>query len=191
MNRLIIFTLTFLTFSSCFQNNNNPLSGQGSTSNQVLTSSSLKTDSSGLSKTTALLKTVHGNLQIKFYPKKAPNTVTRILELIQQGFYDGLQFHRVISKFVVQTGDPTALGTGGSGSKLKAEFNDLQHVKGTLAMARSKDDKDSADSQFYIALNTLPHLDGNYTVFGQVTEGLDHLDKIQKGDKILSFSLNN
>ena len=165
--------------------------GSLSEKKQVLNASSMVTDPAGLSKTTALMKTVHGNILIKFYPQKAPNTVTRIVELIQQGFYDGITFHRVIPKFVAQAGDPTALGTGGSGSKLKAEFNDIQHVKGTIAMARGQDDKDSADSQFYISLRTLPHLDGKYTVFAQVIEGLDFLDKLQQGDKILSFSLND
>lgn len=145
-------------------------------------------DSSGLSKTKAILKTVHGNIVFKFYPTKAPNTVTRIMQLINSGFYDGLVFHRVVPNFVIQGGDPTATGTGGSGQRLKAEFNDIQHIKGAVAMARAQD-KDSADSQFYIALTNLPHLDGNYTVFGQVVEGLEVLEKIQQGDKILSISL--
>lgn len=149
-------------------------------------SGSLKTDSNGLSTAQATIKTVHGNIVFKFYPDKAPNTVNRIVELIKSGFYDGLIFHRVVPNFVVQGGDPTGNGTGGSGKKLKAEFNDIQHIRGTVAMARASD-PDSADSQFYIALTTLPHLDGSYTVFGQVVEGMELLEKIQVGDKILSL----
>ena len=90
---------------------------------------------------------------------------------------------------MAQAGDPTGLGSGGTGARLKSEFNDVQHIRGTLAMARDNNDKDSADSQFYIALSTLPHLDGKYTVFAQVVEGLDLLSRIQQGDKILTFSL--
>lgn len=148
----------------------------------------LKTDERNLSQKGAILKTVHGNIIIKFYPKHAPNTVTRIMTLIEKGFYNGLKFHRVIPNFVVQTGDPTATGTGGSGQNLKAEFNEIQHIRGTVAMARAQD-PDSADSQFYIALSTLPHLDQKYTVFGQVVQGIDILPRIEKGDKILNFSL--
>lgn len=152
-----------------------------------ITAASLITDGGGLSFSKAILKTVHGNIEFKFYPQKAPNTVTRIIQLIRTGFYDGLIFHRVIGGFVAQTGDPTATGSGGSGTQLKAEFNNIQHIKGTVAMARGPSD-DSADSQFYIAFSALPQLDGKYTVFGQVSEGFQYLMKIKKGDKILSLS---
>jgi cyclophilin family peptidyl-prolyl cis-trans isomerase len=179
-----------LLFTSCFGETKKIENNDKTEEIQIVTSDKLKTDSRGLSKTTALLKTVHGNFVIKFYPQKAPNTVTRVLSLIQKGFYDGLTFHRVIDKFVAQTGDPTGLGSGGTGSKLKEEFNDVQHIRGTMAMARDNANNDSADSQFYIALSTLPHLDKKYTVFAQVIEGLDLLERIQQGDKILSFSLN-
>lgn len=141
----------------------------------------------GLSESKATMKTVYGNIVFKFYPKKAPLTITRIIELIEQGFYDGLKFHRVVPNFVVQLGDPTGTGSGGSGQKLKAEFNDIQHIRGTVAMARTVDEN-SADSQFYIALTTLPHLDQRYTVFAQVVEGLDILSKISQGDKVLSLT---
>ena len=150
----------------------------------------LQTDDKNLSIKKAILKTVHGNITIKFYSKHAPNTVTRFMNLVETGFYNGLKFHRVIPNFVIQTGDPTGTGTGGSGQKLKAEFNEIQHIKGTVAMARAQS-PDSADSQFYIALSTLPHLDKKYTVFGQVINGLEILDKISKGDQILNFSLIN
>ena len=122
-----------------------PVSATGSVS-----AKDLQLGSNNLSKGKATIKTVHGNIVFKFYPKHAPNTTTRIIQLIQKGFYDGLNFHRVVPNFVIQGGDPLGNGTGGSGQNLKAEFNSLQHVKGTVAMARSQD-PDSADSQFYIA----------------------------------------
>ncbi len=139
----------------------------------------------GLSKSTAIIKTKNGNISFKFFPKDAPKTVERIVTLINQGFYSGLTFHRVVPGFVVQGGDPDGNGTGGSGVKLNAEFNQRRHIKGAVAMARSQD-PNSADSQFYIVLEPQPHLDGNYTVFGQVTSGMDVVEKIIPGDKMLS-----
>ena len=183
---ITLFFSLFFTLSSC--NKQQTKNQEGQSTAQATNSAQMQVDSSGLSKTKAILKTVHGNIVFKFYPNKAPNTVTRISELISKGFYDGLIFHRVVPNFVIQGGDPTATGTGGSGQRLKAEFNDIQHIKGTVAMARAQD-KDSADSQFYIALTNLPHLDRNYTVFGQVIEGLEILEKVQQGDKMLSLSL--
>ncbi len=150
--------------------------------------SELITNDKGLSDMKAVLKTVHGNIVFKFYPQKAPNTVTRIIQLIQTSFYDGVTFHRVEPNYVVQTGDPTGTGRGGSGYKLKAEFNDIPHTKGVVAMARAID-PDSADSQFYFALGTLSNLDGKYTVFGKVVEGEELLNQIVVGDKILSLTL--
>jgi cyclophilin family peptidyl-prolyl cis-trans isomerase len=149
----------------------------------------LKTDIGGLSTTSATIKTIHGDIVFRFYTKAAPRTSVRIMQLIQQHFYDGLVFHRAIPNFIIQTGDPTGTGTGGSGVKLKSEFNELQHIKGTMGMARGID-VNSADSQFYISLTTLSHLDGKNTVFGQVVDGLDVLPKISKGDKIISITLN-
>ncbi|MCM2324169.1 MAG: peptidylprolyl isomerase [Oligoflexia bacterium] len=132
-----------------------------------------------------MLETSKGIIRFKFYPQDAPNTVNRIIELVQQGFYNGLTFHRVVPGFVVQGGDPVGNGTGGSGQKLKAEFNNRRHVEGAVAMARAMD-PDSADSQFYISLGTHPHLDRSYTVFGQVIEGMDVARKLEKGDKMIS-----
>ncbi len=175
---ICLLTLTLMGGMACTKK-------EANTDSEQTLSSGLKSDSNGLSVAKATIKTVHGNIVFKFYPNKAPNTVNRIVELIKTGFYDGLIFHRVVPNFVAQGGDPTGTGTGGSGKKLKAEFNDIQHIRGTVAMARASE-PDSADSQFYIALTTLPHLDGNYTVFGQVVEGLDLLDKIQKDDKMLN-----
>lgn len=149
----------------------------------------LKTDIGGLSTASATVKTVHGDIVFRFYTKAAPRTVARIMQLIQSKFYDGLLINRAIPNFIIQTGDPTGTGTGGSGFKLKAEFNELQHIKGTMGMARGTN-KDSADSQFYISLTTLPHLDGKNTIFGQVVDGLDILHKLSKGDRIISITLN-
>lgn len=180
---LLIFFL-----SSCLGQNSSDKSQENS---ELLNSGkALEVDGKGLSKASITIKTVQGNIIFKLYPNQAPITVARIIELANEGFYDGLTFHRVVPGFVVQGGDPNGDGTGGTGKKLKAEFSNLQHVKGTVAMARAAGDEDSADSQFYIALNTLPHLDGSYTVFGQVTEGLDVVEKIQKGDKIISMSFS-
>ena len=145
-------------------------------------------DDKGLSKITAVIKTERGDIKFKFYADKAPVTSRRIAELIQKGFYNGLKFHRVVPDFVIQGGDPLGNGTGGSGQKLKAEFNDLPHVKGTVAMARAQD-PDSADSQFYISLGRHAFLDGKYTVFGHVVEGMDNITKIQKDDAMNTVSI--
>ena len=129
----------------------------------------------------AVIETDKGNMTIEFYPEVAPETVKRISELIQEGFYNGLTFHRVVAGFVIQGGDPQGNGSGGSGKNIKAEFNSRKHIRGTVAMARSAD-PDSADSQFYICLAPQPSLDGKYTVFGQVVEGMEVIDKIVVGD---------
>ncbi len=121
-----------------------------------------------------------GRVVIQLMPEVAPNHVKRIKELVRQGFYDGVPFHRVIDGFMAQTGDPTGTGTGGSGTKIDAEFNAEKHVRGTVAMARAAD-PNSADSQFFIVFQEAPHLDGNYTAFGKVTEGMEFVDKIKKG----------
>lgn len=148
----------------------------------------LTMDANGLSKATVVLRTNQGVIKYKFYPGDAPNTVNRMIELIQKKFYDGLAFHRVVPGFVIQGGDPLGNGTGGSGQKLKAEFNNRHHVEGAVAMARAQD-PDSADSQFYISLGVHPHLDHSYTIFGQVIEGMDVVRKIAVGDKMLSVSI--
>jgi cyclophilin family peptidyl-prolyl cis-trans isomerase len=149
----------------------------------------LSTDISGLSTTYATIKTVHGDITFRFYTKAAPRTSSRVIELIQNKFYDGLIFHRAIPNFIIQTGDSSGTGSARNVNKLAPEFNDIQHIKGTIAMARGIE-KDSADTQFYISLTTLPHLDGKNTVFGQVVEGLDVLPKLAKGDRIISITLN-
>jgi peptidylprolyl isomerase len=121
-----------------------------------------------------------GRVVIKLRPDLAPNHVARIKELVRQSFYDGLTFHRVIPGFMAQTGDPKGDGTGGSGKNLKAEFSKEHHVRGTVSMARASD-PDSGDSQFFICFDTAPHLDGNYTIWGQVVEGMEHVDAIKAG----------
>ena len=145
----------------------------------------LTVDANGMSKATMVLNTNQGVIKFKFYSNDAPKTVKRIIELAHQGFYNGLTFHRVVPGFVIQGGDPNGNGTGGSGQKLDPELNNRNNVEGTVAMARSSDPA-SADSQFYISLGTHPNLDHNYTIFGQVTEGMDVAKKISPGDKMVT-----
>ena len=121
-----------------------------------------------------------GVVKIETFPKSAPKTVDRIIELSNEGFYDGLTFHRVIKGFMAQGGDPDGNGTGGSGKNLKAEFNDLKHERGTVSMARAQH-PDSADSQFFICYDTQPFLDNKYTVWGKVIEGMHLIDRIPEG----------
>jgi len=127
------------------------------------------------------IETEHGDILIELYADTAPNTVANFKALGGKGFYDGLTFHRVIADFMVQGGDPEGTGMGSPGYKVKAEFNARKHVRGTLAMARSGH-PDSAGSQFYICYGDTPHLDGQYTIFGQVVEGMDAVDAIKQGD---------
>ena len=124
-----------------------------------------------------------GEIRIELFPEDAPKTVESFLALSRKGFYDGLTFHRVVPGFVAQGGDPKGDGTGGPGYALKAEFNKRKHVRGTVAMARSAS-PDSAGSQFYICFQAAPHLDGKYTVFGQVVSGLEAVDRIKVGDRM-------
>ncbi|KPP82715.1 MAG: peptidylprolyl isomerase [Oceanicaulis sp. HLUCCA04] len=122
-----------------------------------------------------------GDVKIRFRPDLAPKHVARITELAQSGFYDGISFHRVIDGFVAQGGCPKGTGTGGSGTKIPAEFNAERHVRGTMSMARTND-PDSADSQFFICLDAVPYLDNNYTVWGEVIEGMEFVDALPKGE---------
>ena len=129
---------------------------------------------------TLLLELKTGQVVIELLPALAPRHVERIKELTREGFYDGLMFHRVIEGFMAQTGDPKGDGTGGSGKRIMAEFSKEPHTRGTLSMARSSN-PNSADSQFFIVLDDAPHLNGQYTVWGRVTEGMDHVDQIKLG----------
>ena len=129
---------------------------------------------------TLYLDAPKGRVTIELRPDLAPNHVARIKELVRTGFYDGLKFHRVIEGFMAQTGDPRGDGTGGSGKKLKAEFNSANFLRGTVGMARAND-PDSGDSQFFICFEPAPFLDGKYTVWGQVTAGMEAIDAIKRG----------
>ena len=130
---------------------------------------------------TLVLTLKDGPVVIKLRPDLAPNHGARIKELAREGFYDGTPFHRVIPGFMAQGGDPTGTGTGGSGKNLNAEFSSARHVRGTTSMARAQS-PNSADSQFFICFAPAPFLDGKYTIWGEVVEGMDHVDNIKKGD---------
>lgn len=131
-----------------------------------------------------VLETERGTLTFRMFPEVAPRTVARISELADSGFFDGLVFHRVVADFVVQSGDPTGTGEGGTGRTIPAEFSQLHYIRGSVGMARSED-VNSNDSQFFICITDQPHLDGKYTLFGQVILGEEVLDRIRQGDKIL------
>jgi len=132
---------------------------------------------------TLILETTKGTAVIELRPDLAPNHVARIKELAREKFYDGVVFHRVIDGFMAQTGDPTGTGMGGSGKKLKAEFNREPHLRGTLSMARAQN-PDSGDSQFFICFADARFLDGQYTVWGKVIEGMENIDKIKRGEPV-------
>jgi peptidylprolyl isomerase len=129
---------------------------------------------------TLYLEVPAGRVVIELRPDLAPKHVAQIKALARKGFYDGIAFHRVIDGFMVQTGCPNGTGTGGSGNNLKAEFNDAPHERGVCSMARTAD-PNSADSQFFIMLGRHPHLDRQYTVWGKVVSGMEHVDAIKKG----------
>jgi peptidylprolyl isomerase len=177
--------LATLALSGCAAQKPKPSSGA---TVDCRSSATLKVDADGLSLESVTIKTDVGTIRFRFYPLDAPCTVARIRTLVRQGFYNGLVFHRVVPGFVIQGGDPKGNGSGGSGTKLAAEFNKRLHIKGAVAMARTQD-PNSADSQFYIALGTLQSLDGQYTVFGQVVEGLDVLDHVTVGTVMRSVAL--
>lgn len=148
---------------------------------------------------TLVLTLKDGAVTIRLRPDLAPNHVARIKELARQGFYDGVVFHRVIPGFMAQGGDPTGTGMGGSGKNLNAEFSKEPHVRGTCSMARAQN-PNSADSQFFICFEEASYLDGQYTVWGEVVEGMEAVDAIKKGsarnngvvtdpDKIISMKV--
>ena len=140
-------------------------------------------------KQTGVITLDNGNeIRMEFYPADAPKTVENFVTLAKKGFYNNLTFHRVVPDFVVQGGCPKGNGTGGPGYTIPAEFNKQKHLRGSLAMARSQH-PDSAGSQFYICYGATPHLDGNYTVFGKVTSGMEHVDRIKQGDRMKSVAI--
>ncbi len=141
---------------------------------------------------TAEIATTAGTMTAQLFPAEAPRTVNNFVFLAREGFYDGVPFHRVIAGFMAQTGDPTGTGMGGSGQKLKAEFSDAKHRRGTVSMARAQD-PNSGDSQFFICFDEAPWLNKQYTVWGTVIDGMQNIDAIEKGeppknpDKIVSI----
>lgn len=132
---------------------------------------------------TLILTLESGTVTIGLRPDLAPNHVARIKELVRKGFYDGTPFHRVIDGFMAQTGCPEGTGYGGSGQKLDAEFSKEPHVRGTVSMARAMN-PNSADSQFFICFATARHLNGQYTVWGKVTDGMDLIDAVKRGEPV-------
>lgn len=133
---------------------------------------------------TIVMETTKGQVVIQLLPDLAPQHVARIKELAREKFYDGIVFHRVIDGFMAQTGDPTGTGMGGSEKPdLKAEFSNTNHVRGTCSMARSQN-PNSANSQFYICFEDAPWLNKQYTVWGQVIDGMDNVDKIKRGEPV-------
>lgn len=133
---------------------------------------------------TILLATSQGDVVIRLRPDLAPNHVERVKELAREGFYDGIVFHRVIDGFMAQVGCPKGNGTGGSDKpNLAAEFNEEKHVRGTCSMARSAS-PDSANSQFFICFDDAPFLNRQYTVWGEVTSGMENIDKLKRGEPV-------
>jgi cyclophilin family peptidyl-prolyl cis-trans isomerase len=141
---------------------------------------------------TLIIETTRGPVTVEMRADLAPKHVARIKELARQGFCDGVVFHRVIDGFMAQTGDPTGTDRGGSGQKLQAEFSREPHTRGAVSMARAQS-PDSDDSQFFICFDDATFLDGKYTVWGRVTQGMENVDKINRGeppanlDKIVSM----
>lgn len=145
--------------------------------------------------TVATIETSRGTVTMDLYEKEAPKTVANFVKLATEGFYNSLTFHRVIPGFVVQGGDPKGNGTGGPGYTVEAEITPkLKHLLGSVATARTGDrtnpERRSSGSQFYICLAPQPHLDGGYTIFGQVTDGMDVVKKIRKGDLIKNITIS-
>src|SRR3974390_821886 len=132
---------------------------------------------------TLVLTTTQGRVAIAMRPDLAPQHVARIKELVRAGFYDGVAFHRVIEGFMAQTGCPHGTGSGGSGKKLKAEFSQEKHVRGTVSMARAQN-QDSGDSPFFICFADSPFLNGQYTVWGKVIEGMENVDRMKRGEPV-------
>ena len=136
---------------------------------------------------TAIMKTEKGDIRIEFFDEDAPNTVKNFKDLIQDGFYDGLNFHRVIPNFVIQGGCPNGTGTGGPGYHIPCEINIQKHLAGSLSMAHAG--KDTGGSQFFICHSPQPHLDGVHTVFGK-TSDMDVVNSIEPGDTIISVGVD-
>ena len=137
----------------------------------------------------AIIETKKGNIVLELFDNDAPNTVENFVKLIDQGFYNGLTFHRVIPNFMIQGGCPKGNGTGGPGYKIKCEINPRKHTKGALSMAHAG--KNTGGSQFFITHSPQPHLDGVHTVFGQVIEGMEVVNKIKNSDVMTKITVVN
>jgi len=137
----------------------------------------------------ATIETERGNIVLELYPEHAPNTVNNFVFLAQQGFYDGVTFHRVIANFMIQGGDPTGTGRGGPGYRFQDEFagNPLRHDTGVISMANAGPNTNG--SQFFITHSPQPHLDGRHTVFGKVVEGQNVVDAIRQGDTMIKVTV--
>ncbi|NLT49328.1 MAG: peptidylprolyl isomerase [Ignavibacteria bacterium] len=135
-----------------------------------------------------VMETSKGVIELELYPQFAPKTVNNFVFLSQQGYYDGVSFHRVISNFVIQGGDPTGTGAGGPGYNFEDEFkgNTLTHERGAISMANAGPGTNG--SQFFIAHSPQPHLNGRHTVFGKVTKGIEVVDAIRQGDKMITVA---
>lgn len=180
-----LFAICFLGTVSCFSNQGDKTVTSNAEPKNPMTFESGKTYQ-------AIIHTTKGNVVCELYPEKAPLSVTNFIQLAKSGFYNGLKFHRVVPKFVVQGGDPQGTGSGGPGYTLPAEIK-LKHAKGALAWARLPDQvnptKRSSGSQFYITLESVPFLDGEYTVFGQTISGMEIVEKINQGDVIENIEI--
>lgn len=137
----------------------------------------------------AVMETEKGKIVLELFDHEAPNTVANFTDLIKKGFYDGLTFHRVIPGFVIQGGCPKGNGTGGPGYTIKCEINPHKHVRGALSMAHAG--RDTGGSQFFICHDAFPHLDGVHTVFGQVIEGMDVVDNIEAGNRMVKVTVED
>jgi len=136
------------------------------------------------------METSRGQIELELYPQHAPKTVNNFVFLAQEGYYDGVTFHRVINNFMIQGGDPTGTGSGGPGYKFEDEVkgNPLRHEAGVISMANAGPNTNG--SQFFITHSPQPHLDGKHTVFGKVIEGKDVVDSIKQGDQIISLEIS-
>ncbi len=165
MKKLNLLLLTVLVMSICSCSNNKTAETK---SKEVIKKEEF-----------AIVETSMGTFKLKFFEDKAPKTCKNFIDLSNKGFYNDLIFHRIIPGFMIQGGCPLGTGKGDPGYKINAEFNDTKHIKGIVSMARSQH-PNSAGSQFFVCVGTVPHLDGIYTAFGKVVEGYDVVEKISK-----------
>ncbi len=185
---ILLFSIIFL--SSCSLKNSTQISPTPTMipQNPIVEENTSTQSAVVNTETVVALDTINGQIVIKLYADKAPNTVATFIKKVSEGFYDGLTFHRVIPGFMAQGGDPTGTGTGGSSQK--SELNQIPFVRGTIGLARGPNIEISNDSQFFICFTNegCQHLTGDYVNFGEVISGLEVLDKIVQGDKILKIS---